>query len=161
MHQNLVGSRGGNLNFENASLATSTVANSANRVNVANKVNYVINGKFYHAVVVNNQALSSGHTALVNNQACVFALWADSSGAYSTTQGPIVDSEAVEDGKIVLPLPDVVDTKALIGLIKVKAGVATTFTPGTTAFNATNVNTTFVNTFSMPSTPFTDTVTAA
>jgi hypothetical protein len=157
MHQNLVGSRGGSLNFENASLATSTVANSANRVNVANKVAYVIDGKFYAAALVNNQALSSGHTALVNNQVCVFALWADTSAAFSTTQGPIVDSEAVEDGNLAVPLPDVVSTKALIGLIKVKAGVATTFTPGTTAFNATNVNTTYYNTVHMPSTPFAST----
>ena len=159
MDQNLIGSHGGSLNFENASLATSTV--TANHVNVANKVNYVIDGKFYHATVSNDLALSAGHTALVNNQACVFALWANNTGVYSTTQGEIVDSQAVEQGRRTLPLPDVVDTKALIGLIKVKAGVATTFTPTSTAFNATNVNTTFVNTLSMPSKPFTDTVTAA
>ena len=94
MDQNIIGSHGGNLNFENASLATSAV--TANRVNVANKVNYVIDGKFYHGLVVNNQALSSGHTAFLNNQACVFALWADTAGAYSSTQGAIVDSLAVE-----------------------------------------------------------------
>ena len=159
MKANLVGSHGGSLNFDNAALATSTVM--ANRVNVANKVSYVINGKFYAATLVNNHALSAGHTALVNNQACVFGLWADTSGAYSTTQGEIVDSQAVEQGKRSLPLPNVVTTKALIGLIKVKAGVATTFTPTDTAFNATNVNTTFVNTFTMPASPFTSTVTAA
>ena len=159
MDENLIGSRGGSLNFDNAALATSTVV--ANLVNVANKVAYIVGGKFYAAPVVNNQALTAGHTALAANQACVFALWANTSGAYSTTQGEVVDSQAVEQGKRSLPLPDVVDTKALIGLIKVKAGVGATFTPGTTAFNATNVNTTFVNTFAMPVRPFTDTVTAA
>lgn len=161
MQQNLIESRGGSLNFENASIAASTVANFINRVNVANKVNYVIDGKFYHAVVVNNQGFSSGHTALANNQVCVFALWADTDGAYSTTQGPIVDSELVDDGKAVVPLPDVVSTKALIGLVKVKAGVGATFTPSTTNFNATNINATFVSTFAMPVKPFTTTTTAA
>ena|SRR3990172_11966234 len=159
MKANLVGSHGGSLNFDNAALATSTVV--ANLVNVANKVSYVINGKFYAATLINNQALTAGHTAFANNHAAVFALWADTAGAYSTTQGEIVDSKEVEDGKRSLPLPDVVTTKALIGLVKVKAGVGATFTPGTTAFNATNVNTTFVNTFTMPASPFTDTVTAA
>ncbi len=158
MQENLIEARGGNLNFENASLATSSVA--ANRINVANKVNYVIDGKFYHGLVVNNQALSAGHTTFLNNQVCVFALWADTAGAYSTTQGEIVSSEEVEDGKRVVPLPDVVTTKALIGLVKVKAGVAATFTPTDTAFNATNVNSTFYNTLSMPSKPFTTTVNA-
>lgn len=155
MDQNLIGSHGGNLNFENASLATSSV--TANRINVANKVNYVIDGKFYHGLVVNNQALSAGHTAYTNNKVSVFALWADTSGAYSTTQGEIVSSEEVEQGKRTVPLPDVVDTKALIGLVKVKAGVNATFTPTDTAFNATNINSTFYNTVQMPSKPFTST----
>ena len=155
MDQNIIGSHGGNLNFENASLATSAV--TANRVNVANKVNYVIDGKFYHGLVINNQAMSSGHTAFANNQACVFAIWADTAGAYSSTQGAIVDSQAVEQGKLAVPLPDVVDTKCLIGLIKVKAGVSATFTPTDTAFNATNINSVFYNTVQMPSKPFTST----
>src|SRR3990167_7892426 len=153
MKANLFESHGGNLNFENASLATSTV--TANHVNVANKVNYVIDGKFYHATVNNDLALSAGHTALVNNQACVFALWANNTGVFSTTQGAIVNSKEVEDDILALPLPDLVENLALIGLIKVKAGVGTTFTPTTTAFNATNVNTTFINTLTMPSKPFT------
>jgi len=155
MQENLIEARGGNLNFENASIAGSSV--TANRINIANKVNYVIDGKYYHAVVINNQAMSAGHTTFANNKACVFALWADTAGAYSTTQGEIVDSEEVDDGKRVVPLPDVVTTKALIGLIKVKAGVAATFTPTDTAFNATNINATFYSTFSMPTQPFTST----
>ena len=157
MDQNLIGSRGGNLNFENASLATSSV--TANSVNVANKVNYVIDGRYSHGLVINNQALSAGHTAFSNNNVCVFAFWANNTGVYSTTQGAIVSSQDVENGKTAVPLPDVVDAKALIGLIKVKAGVAATFTPTDTAFNATNINTIFYNTVQMPSKGFTTTTT--
>jgi hypothetical protein len=159
MDQNLIGSRGGSLNFTNAALATSTVV--ANLVNVANKVNFCIGGKLFAGLVINNQAMSAGHTAIANNQVCVFGVWANNTGVYSTTQGAIVSSEEVSSGRTVVPLPELVSNKALIGLIKVKAGVVTTFTPGTTNFNATNVNTTFINVATHPVVPFTTTTTAA
>lgn len=161
MQQNLTESRGGNLSFGNASLAASTVANFINRINVANQVHYVNDGKFLRVVAVNNQSFSTGHTDLVNNKVCVFALWADGSAALSTTQGEIVSSEEVEQGKRVVPLPDVVASKTLIGLVKVKAGVGATFTPSSTNFNATNINAVFYNIATMPSKPFTSTVNAA
>jgi hypothetical protein len=161
MDQNLVGSRGGSINFSNAALAQASMAGAYNTFNVANKVSYVIDGKFYAAAISTNQVMSAGHTAIANNQAVVFGVWANNTGVFSTTQGDIVDSKEVEDGKRSLSLPDLVSNKALIGLIKVKAGVLATFTPGTTNFNATNINTTFVNVGTSPVTPFTTTVTAA
>ena len=161
MDQNLYGSRGGTICFENAALAQASMAGAYNTFNVANKVSYTIDGKWFAAAVSTNQVMSAGHTAISNNQAVVFGVWENNTGIVSTTQGEIVSSQEVEQGKRSLPLPDLVDNKCLIGLIKVKAGVAATFTPGTTNFNATNINTTFVNVGTAPVKPFTDTVTAA
>jgi len=88
-------------------------------------------------------------------------VWENNTGIVSTTQGEIVNSQDVEGGRRELPLPELVSNKCLIGLIKVKAGVAATFTPGTTNFNETNINTTFINVGTPPVTPFTTTTTAA
>jgi len=161
MDQNLIGSHGGTLNLDNAALAQASVAGAYNTFNVANKVSYVIDGKFYAAAVSTNQVMSAGHTAISNNQAVVFGVWENNTGIVSTTQGEIVNSQDVEDGRRELPLPELVSNKCLIGLIKVKAGVAATFTPGTTNFNETNINTTFINVGTPPVTPFTTTTTAA
>ena len=150
MDQNLVGSRGGTLMLVKGKLAIGDP-----KFNVTGTLNYVIDGIMYNSTSPgSNNAFSTGHTALGNQEACVFGVWIDSSNVLSTTQGPIVSNTDVTAGKTVIPLPAVVDAKALVGLIKVRTAVAT-FTPGTTCTNATNITSTKYDTFAMPVAPFT------
>lgn len=104
---------------------------------------YLLNGLFYSKAATDNLVFSSGHTALGNNQACLFGLFLDASGNVSTTQGPIVSAGDP------CPVPAAPGNAAIFGLIKVVTGAAT-FTPNTTAFDASGVTTTFLNAARMP-----------
>lgn len=153
MDANKIGDHGGNLSYSKAGLAQSANCAAGNFKSTA-AVSYTVDGVYNSLAIQDNIVFSSGHTNLVNNQICVFAVWVNNN-TITTTQGPIVDSTKVAStgGTTVVPYPNVISGNALVGLIKVKAGVACTFTPGTTNFNATNVTTTFMDTACMPATP--------
>lgn len=154
MDQRQTGAHGGNI-----VLAKAGLAGSANNIafNTTNNVVYTVDGVAYSKAAANNVAFSSGHTALAAGCECIFAVWVDSSGNITTTQGAIVDTASLSGGTgtKVVAMPDVVASKALIGLIKVKTAGAATFTPNTTAMNASNVTTTFYDTSVMPGSPLT------
>ena len=156
MQDNIAGARGGCINFSRAGLGAVITGCVAGDFVQNNVINYTIDGQWNQLAASNNRAFTAGHTALVNNQTCVFAVWVSANNVFSTTQGKIVTStDALSTGgKTVVPFPDVISNAALIGLIKVKAGVACTFTPGTTNLNATNVTTTYIDCSSMPTVPF-------
>lgn len=156
MDTNTVGDRGGNICYSRAGLGLAIAGCVAGDFVINNAVNYTIDGAFNQLAPSNNRTFSAGHTALVNNQTCVFAVWVSANNVFSTTQGKIVAStDALSTGgKTVVPMPDVISGAALIGLIKIKAGVNCTFTPATTNLNATNVTTTFIECTRMPTVPF-------
>lgn len=155
MDTNSTGDRGGNVVLSKAALNGSIVGTGA--LNVANNVTFVIDGVFNTVAANNNVAFSSGHTALAAGCACLFALWVNSVGTFSTTQGGIVDTASLSagTGQKVIPLPASIADNALVGLVKVKTAGAATFTPGTTNCNATNVTCTFYDTSRMPTEPYT------
>ena len=156
MQANQVGDRGGCRVFTKAGLTYGGDASNIT-LNTANVINYTIDGVYYAKAVVNNQAFTSGHTALAAGQECHFAVWVDSAGTVTTTQGKIVATADLAgtggSAELVVPFPDVVASKALIGLVKVLTAGAATFTAGTTALNATNVTATFQDTAVMPTSP--------
>jgi hypothetical protein len=151
MDTNLSGSHGGCMGLSKAGLDEGTEANT---YKTSNTFEFTVDGIVYSLSAIDNVAFSSGHTALGNDQACVFGVWVDSAGTMTTTQGAVIDNADLTAGKKVIALPDVVASKALIGLIKVSTAVAT-FTPGSTDLNATNVTDTYYDTSVMPTPPFT------
>lgn len=147
---NLNGSYGGNMGLSKAGLAEGTAANT---FKTANTFLFTVDGVVYSYAATDNVAFSSGHTALGNNQTSLFAVWIDSASAVTTTQGDVVNTVDLTDNKVALKMPDILDDKALIGLIKVATAVAT-FTPGSTDLGATNVTDTYYDCSVMPSRPF-------
>lgn len=127
------------------SLTSGAVAITTNKAKFKTTatISYLLNGLFYSKAATDNLVFSSGHTALANNQACLFGLFLDASGNVSTTQGPIVSAGDP------CPVPATPAGVAIFGLIKVVTG-AGTFTPNTTEFDASGVTTTFVNAGRMP-----------
>lgn len=156
MQDNIVGARGGCINFSRAGLGLAIAGCVAGDFVQNNVVNYTIDGQWNQLAASNNRTFSAGSTAFLNNNICLFALWVSANNVFSTTQGKIVAStDALSTGgKVVVPYPDLISNAALIGLIKVKAGVNATFTPSTTNLNATNITATFVECSVMPTVPF-------
>lgn len=149
MDSTLFGVHGGCMGLSKAGLAEGTAANT---FKTANTFEFTVDGIVYSLAATDNSAFSSGHTALDNNQACLFAVWVDSANTISTTQGNIVDNTDLTNDIDALKMPDVVASKALVGLIKVSTAVAT-FTPGSTDLNATNVTDTYYDCSLMPAMP--------
>lgn len=156
MQDNIVGSRGGCINFSRAGLGAVITGCVAGDFVQNNVINYTNDGLWNQLAASNNRTFSAGSTAFANNNICLFAVWVGQNNNFFTTQGKIVASQQAlsTGGTVVVPYPDVVSNAALIGLIKVKAGVATTFTPSTTNLNATNITTTYIDASLMPTVPF-------
>ena len=153
MNVNLNGDRGGNFVLTKTQIAVPGTGCVATDLVINNKVDYVIDGVFNQLAPSNNVAFSSGHTALAVNQECFFALWVSANNAISTTQGKIVNTADLATGKVVVPFPEMIANAALIGLVKIKTQGAATFTPNSTAMNATNVINNILNCVAMPTVP--------
>jgi hypothetical protein len=139
MSYNIEQANSGYLSLTSAAIAGGTTTGT---FKTTATLTYTNHGVFKSKAATDNLAFSSGHTALAAGQACLFALWIDTSGAVVTTQGPI---NASGD-----PCPVPTQTTAnvtLFGLIKVAA--TSTFTPGTTALGTGNTATYF-NCMDMP-----------
>ena len=133
MSYNIEQANSGFLSLTAAGLAAGT---NTGTFKTTNTLTFTNNGVFKSKAATDNLAFSSGHTALAANQACLFAVWINTSGTVSTTQGPI---QASGDP---CPVPtQVTANTTLVGLIKVVA--TATFTPGTTALGTGNTATYF------------------
>lgn len=137
--------------FNSGALAAGTNAGTVQNTAI---INYANNGIFYQKAATNNMAPTPAGTgpgyaaaAIPPNSVSIMAFWLDSAGALVVSQGPVVGAGGVA------PLPPFVNNRTLIGLAKVVTNASTTFTPGTTAFGAAGVTTTFYNTSVMPGTP--------
>lgn len=142
MSYNLEQANSGYISLTSGALDTTT--NKAKFKTTAT-ITYLIDGVFKSKTATDNLVFSSGHTALGNNQACVFGVFLNAAGTFSTTQGMIV---AAGDP---CPVPTAPAGAAAVGLIKVSTGAAT-FTPNTTEFDASGVTTTYINVGRIPGT---------
>ena len=125
-----------NSGYVSLSAAGVAAGTNAGTYKTSNTLTYTSNGVFKSKAATNNVAFSTGHTALANSQACLFGVWIDAGGTFSTTQGPIV---AAGDP---CPVPTArAANVTLVGLIKVSTGAAETFTPGTSTLGTGNTAT--------------------
>lgn len=139
MSYNIEQANSGYLSLTSAGLAAGTTTGT---FKTANTLTFTNNGVFKSKSATDNLTFSSGHTALAANQACLFAVWIDTSGNVTTTQGPIQTSGD--------PCPVPTQSTAnvtLVGLIKVVTTAV--FTPGTTALGTGNTAT-YLNCMDMP-----------
>ena len=141
MSYNIEQANSGFLSLTAAGLAEGT--NSATFKTV-NTLTFTNNGVFKSKAATDNLAFSTG-TALAASQACLFAVWINTSGTVTTTQGPIV---AAGDP---CPVPGQSTVNVtLVGLIKVTTDSSTTFTPGTTDLGASGITDVFYDCMDMP-----------
>jgi hypothetical protein len=140
MSYNIEQANSGFLSLTSAGLAIGTTTGT---FKTANTMTFTNNGVFKSKAATDSIPFTTGHTALAIGQGCLFALWIDTSGAITTTQGPIVASSDP------CPVPgQVTANTTLFGLIKVQATSAV-YTPGTTALGTGNT-TTYINCMDMP-----------
>ena len=144
MSYNLEQANSGYASLTSAGLAAGT---NAGTFQTGNALTFTNNGIFYSKNATNNVALTAGHAAVGPSKACLFGVFINAAGTFSTTQGPIVDAG---DPCPVPPFP--AGSVTLVGLIKVATNSSTTFTPGTTAFGAAGVTSTYLNCMRMPGT---------
>lgn len=140
---NLEQVNGGNVSLTAAGLAEGT---NAATFKTTNTLAFTASGVFKSKVATDNLPFSAGHTALATGQKCFFGVWIDSAGNVTTTQGPIATV-----GDTHTPLPNVVPSKTLVGLIHISALAA--FTPNTTDFSAANITATCFDCMCLPGTP--------
>lgn len=138
-----------NIEQANSGFASLTAAGLAEGTNSAtfktvNTLAFTNNGVFKSKGATDNLTFSTG-TALANSQACLFAVWINTSGTVTTTQGPIV---AAGDP---CPVPtQATANTTLVGLIKVTTSSSATFTPATTDLSATGITGAYYDCMVMP-----------
>ena len=143
------------LQGSNALTATLTscglaIGSTTSQFSTANTTTYVIRGRLYSKAADATEPLTiepgtgivptapNTLQTLAAGQSCAFAVLLDTAGAFTVMQGDIVPAGAST------PVPSPVAGKAIIGAIKV-SNVTNPFIPGTTAFTATGVTTTYIN----------------
>lgn len=151
MSQNLQENSGLTLALNSIALAIGSTTSQFS----AALVNYAINGRIYQKAAAATQALviepntgivpTAPNTlqTLAAGQACAFLVLLDASGNYTVVQGALVEA-----GKA-CPVPAVPANRVPVGVIKV-SNVTNPFIPGTTAFSAAGVTTTYINVLSHP-----------
>lgn len=126
------------------------IGSTTSQLAIATAINYLLNGKFGQVATSASFALviepgtgivpTAPNTlqTLAAGQACAFLVVADSSNVVRVVQGPIGEA-----GKNVA-VPACPANRVVIGVVKV-SNVTNPFIPGTTAFGAAGVTTTYLN----------------
>jgi len=146
MSYNLNQTNGG---FESLSAAGLAEGTNANTWKTANTLTYTSDGVFKSKAATDNVAFTAGHSAVPASSTCLFGVWIDSAGTFSTSQGSIVASGDPKP----FPTAPAADL-TLVGLIQVTTNSSTTFTPGSTDLGATGVTDAYFDTSRMPSNNF-------
>lgn len=133
-----------NSGFVSLTAAGVAEGTNANTFKTTNTLTFTNNGVFKSKAATDNLTFSTG-TALAASQACLFAVWINTSGTVTTTQGPIV---AAGDP---CPVPaQATANTTLVGLIKVTTSSSGTFTPGSTDLSASGVTGAYYDCMVMP-----------
>lgn len=107
-------------------------------------VTYTIDGVFYAKGDTASIAFSSGHATVPAGYACIFLFQLDSSGNFTSVQGPIVASN------ITPQMPRPTSGKCPVFAIKIVTSGSATFAAGTTLMTATNVAETYYDLSNRP-----------
>ena len=132
---------------------------TASQFTNAAAINYAINGAYQtqRGIVASQALVIEPNTGIVPTApntlqtlaagfSCAFAVILDSAQAFTVAQGDIVPNGSL------CPVPQAPTGKCIVGAIKV-VNATNPFIPGTTAFNATGVTTTYRNLAQHPGAP--------
>ena len=144
-------------------------ADTATTIQTTNAVDYSIGGVIYSKALFNNQsfAVTHGHDGRAVTAArpayvqpaqttVQYVVALDKAGAVAIVQGTYAGQEMRDDydvAKVLVGDGDIPEEPAgytAIGLVTVATAAATTFTPGTTALNASGVTATFADVTVLP-----------
>ena len=146
MSYNLNQSNGG---FESLSAAGVAEGTNAATYKTTNTLVYTSDGVFKSKAATNNVAFTAGHTVVPVSSTCLFGVWIDAAGNFSTSQGAIVPSGDQKP----FPTAPAADLTC-VGLIQVTTNAAVTFTAGTTDLSATGITDAYFDVSRMPSNNF-------
>jgi hypothetical protein len=118
-------------------------------------IDFCIDGIAYHKADAATVAPFSTGTVQPVLTKCLYLVCIDSAGAITTVQGESVLTADLTAGTKVLRWPEVPANKCPVGAVKITLASTATFTPGTTALDATNVTATYYDLFSVPTAPLT------
>lgn len=149
-----------NLNLANAGMTTSGAAAT---VTLAAATVAVIEGAFTTALTagaktmsfVDKSGVATAAVPVAANNAFAMVHCIDAAGTFRTIQGPSVAMDS-GSGALLGPIqfPTIPDTLVPLGYTTVRVGsTASTFTPGTSNWNATGITAATVNVASLPSRP--------
>lgn len=144
--------RGGTMCLEKAGLATATTTTKI-KINAPNGagIDFAIDGILYHKADTDNITVTACAAQAAVTK-CLYLVMLDSSGTASVVKGTEVLTADLTAGSSALnyPLPDA-STKCPIGAYKIETAAATTFTNGTTAFDAAGITVTYEDLLCIPS----------
>lgn len=148
MSYNLEGTNSGYLAFNSGAVAAGT---NAGTIQLVAAVNFTSNGIFRNKAITDNIAPTRdtavpAFSVQPASSKANYAFWLDSAGAVTASQGPIVASGGIA------PNAPPVPGKTCFAVVSVVTNGSTTFTPGTTAFGAAGVTSTFLNVSDLPGT---------
>lgn len=106
-------------------------------------IDFSINGIAYHKAEANTDVPLAAGTVVPALSKCLFLIVIDSAGTISSVQGTSELTADLVAGKRVLHWPELPANKCAIGAVKIACANAATFTPGTTALDATDVTATY------------------
>lgn len=127
---------GRNFNFTSGALA---VAADVALFKTAATIAYTINGVLYTKVATDNIPWAPTPTNMDNNTVCAFVISVNAAGTVAVTQGTVKTGTTAP----VIPAPPA--DSAVIGMIHIVNTSGSTYTPGSTSLNTSNVTETFVN----------------
>ena len=119
-------------------------------------IDFVINGIAYHKADAATVLPLSAATVQPVLTTCLYLICVNASLAVTSVQGTPVLSADLAAGNATLDIPEPTAGTCPIGAVKVACTVAATFTPGTTALDASDIVETYYDfAGGLPSRPFT------
>lgn len=138
--QNLALISGGNICLASAGLAEGTTANT---LQIANNITYLIDGEFKAKAATNNIAMvappdAPAYKAQAVSTSAVYSVYINGAGTVYVKQG--ASSPGTDGAQYAAPERSM----ALLGFIKVVTNASATFTPGGTDLSASGVTATYL-----------------
>jgi hypothetical protein len=118
-------------------------------------IDFSIDGINYHKADAATVAPFTAGTVQPVLTKCLYLVCIDSVNTITTVQGTPVLTADLTAGTKVLKWPAYPASKCVVGAVKITLASTATFTPGTTALDATNVTATYYDLFNIPAAPLT------
>lgn len=160
---NLQLSQGGSFALASGALANGT---NAGTIKTTVAIPFTVDGRFYSKAITDNIALvadsslvsvysngfntSGAVTGQVGGSTVLYGLYLDTGGNVRFLPGKVANTARLAEGTESLQFPPTIKGKACFGVLRIAVTANTTFTPGTTALDASGVTATYLNLMAIP-----------